>query len=215
MAIEFIKDWIVDIVYMSIFISFLEIVLPRGNMKRFIDMIIGFLIIIVVINPFIKFINKDIDIERNIFTNMNRFNIEYTENDSIEDLQQNQITSVYINKLKEDIKDQVEYNFDYKVIDLNVSIVEDMEDKDYGQIRKIELVLEDRKDENIKDENIKDENIIKVDNTKEVWVKWNNTNTSDREKLKNSEKIVNIISKQYNLPEDRISVYLNRKMVGE
>lgn len=105
MAIEFIKDWIVDIVYMSIFISFLEIVLPRGNMKRFIDMIIGFLIIIVVINPFIKFINKDIDIERNIFTNMNRFNIEYTENDSIEDLQQNQITSVYINKIKEDIKD--------------------------------------------------------------------------------------------------------------
>ncbi|SHH54274.1 stage III sporulation protein AF [Sporanaerobacter acetigenes] len=210
MAIEFIKDWIVDIVYMSIFISFLEIVLPRGNMKRFIDMIIGFLIIIVVINPFIKFINKDIDIERNIFTNMNRFNIEYTENDSIEDLQQNQITSVYINKLKEDIKDQVEYNFGYKVIDLNVLIVEDMEDKDYGQIRKIELILEDRKDENIKDENI-----IKVDNTKEVWVKWNNNNTSDREKLKNSEKIVNIISKQYNLPKDRISVYLNRKMVGE
>ncbi|WP_352404419.1 stage III sporulation protein AF [Sporanaerobacter acetigenes] len=210
MAIEFIKDWIVDIVYMSIFISFLEIVLPRGNMKRFIDMIIGFLIIIVVINPFIKFINKDIDIERNIFTNMNRFNIEYTENDSIEDLQQNQITSVYINKIKEDIKDQVEYNFGYKVIDLNVLIVEDMEDKDYGQIRKIELILEDRKDENIKDENI-----IKVDNTKEVWVKWNNNNTSDREKLKNSEKIVNIISKQYNLPKDRISVYLNRKMVGE
>lgn len=85
-----------------------------------------------------------------------------------------------------------------------------MEDKDYGQIRKIELILEDRKDENIKDENI-----IKVDNTKEVWVKWNNNNTSDREKLKNSEKIVNIISKQYNLPKDRISVYLNRKMVGE
>ena len=76
MTIEFIKNWVIDIVYMSIFISFLEIVLPKGNMKRFIDMIIGFLIIIVVINPFIKFINKDIDIERNIFTSINRFNNE-------------------------------------------------------------------------------------------------------------------------------------------
>lgn len=209
MTIEFIKNWVIDIVYMSIFISFLEIVLPKGNMKRFIDMIIGFLIIIVVINPFIKFINKDIDIERNIFTSINRFNNEYKESDSIEALQQDQITSVYINKLKEDIKDQIEYNSDYKVSVLNVLIVEDTEDEDYGQIKKIELVLE------YKEEDIKDKDIIKVDNTKEVCVKLNNNKTLNREELKDSEKIVNIISKQYNLPKDRISVYLNRKMVGE
>jgi len=194
---------------MSIFISFLEIVLPKGNMKRFIDMIIGFLIIIVVINPFIKFINKDIDIERNIFTSINRFNNEYKESDSIEALQQDQITSVYINKLKEDIKDQIEYNSDYKVSVLNVLIVEDTEDEDYGKIKKIELVLE------YKEEDIKDKDIIKVDNTKEVCVKLNNNKTLNREELKDSEKIVNIISKQYNLPTDRISVYLNRKMAGE
>ncbi|WP_416197911.1 MAG: Stage III sporulation protein AF [Sporanaerobacter sp.] len=209
MTIEFIKNWVIDIVYMSIFISFLEIVLPKGNMKRFIDMIIGFLIIIVVINPFIKFINKDIDIERNIFTSINRFNNEYKESDSIEALQQDQITSVYINKLKEDIKDQIEYNSDYKVSVLNVLIVEDTEDEDYGQIKKIELVLE------YKEEDIKDKDIIKVDNTKEVCVKLNNNKTLNREELKDSEKIVNIISKQYNLPTDRISVYLNRKMAGE
>jgi stage III sporulation protein AF len=208
-TIEFIKNWVIDIVYMSIFISFLEIVLPKGNMKRFIDMIIGFLIIIVVINPFIKFINKDIDIERNIFTSINRFNNEYKESDSIEALQQDQITSVYINKLKEDIKDQIEYNSDYKVSVLNVLIVEDTEDEDYGQIKKIELVLE------YKEEDIKDKDIIKVDNTKEVCVKLNNNKTLNREELKDSEKIVNIISKQYNLPTDRISVYLNRKMAGE
>ena len=92
---------------------------------------------------------------------------------------------------------------------LNVLIVEDTEDEDYGQIKKIELVLE------YKEEDIKDKDIIKVDNTKEVCVKLNNNKTLNREELKDSEKIVNIISKQYNLPTDRISVYLNRKMAGE
>ena len=47
---EFLNLWLKDIILVFIFLSIVEIMIPKGNMKKYINMIIGFLIIITIIN---------------------------------------------------------------------------------------------------------------------------------------------------------------------
>ena len=65
--VDFLKLWIRDIAFVFVIVSIIEIIIPNNNMKRYIDMVIGLLIIIVIITPFIKLLNKDFDIDKEIF----------------------------------------------------------------------------------------------------------------------------------------------------
>ena len=53
-AISFISTWLKDIVVLFILISIAELIMPKGNMKKYINMVIGLLIIFTIISPFAK-----------------------------------------------------------------------------------------------------------------------------------------------------------------
>ena len=106
--ISFLKDWAVNIVILFILISFLEIILPSGNMKRFLDMVIGILVIIAIMSPIIKLLNKnkDIDIDKSLLTSsVETMNISYKENDDLLAAQKEQVITAYKNKLKREIEE--------------------------------------------------------------------------------------------------------------
>lgn len=67
--IEFSKIWVKDIAMVLAIISIVEIILPNSNMKKYIDMIIGILVIVVIITPFTKLINKDVHLDTHINLN--------------------------------------------------------------------------------------------------------------------------------------------------
>ena len=90
--IEFLTIWLKDIVLVFIFISIVELVLPNGNMKKYINMIIGFLIIIVIMGPFVKLIHKDYSFARDLYKNqIESINFEYSENQELNKIQEEQI----------------------------------------------------------------------------------------------------------------------------
>ncbi|MBW4828817.1 MAG: stage III sporulation protein AF [Clostridiaceae bacterium] len=195
---------------MVIFISFLEIVLPNSNMKRFIDMIVGFLIIVVIITPFIKIISKDIDIEKNFLLNSNKLNAEFKNNYSEEKeevlaLQEKQIIESYEKGIERKIGNLIKEKTNYEVKNIDMEINRDLEDKSYGEIKGLNIVLREKVDEN--SENDKS---IKIENIEEVWIKKSKENKSD-EKFEESGKIKKMISKEYGLSEEKISTSLSRE----
>lgn len=195
---------------MVIFISFLEIVLPNSNMKRFIDMIVGFLIIVVIITPFIKIISKDIDIEKNFLLNSNKLNTEIKNNYSEEKeevlaLQEKQIIESYKKGIERKIGNLIKEKTNYEVKNIDMEINKDLEDKNYGEIKELNIVLREKVDKNSENEKS-----IKIENIEEVWIKKNKENKSN-EKFEESDKIKKIISKEYGLSEEKISASLSRE----
>ncbi|MCG4583163.1 stage III sporulation protein AF, partial [Anaerosalibacter bizertensis] len=173
---------------MVIFISFLEIVLPNSNMKRFIDMIVGFLIIVVIITPFIKIISKDIDIEKNFLLNSNKLNTEIKNNYSEEKeevlaLQEKQIIESYKKGIERKIGNLIKEKTNYEVKNIDMEINKDLEDKNYGEIKELNIVLREKIDKNSENEKS-----IKIENIEEVWIKKNKENKSN-EKFEESDKI--------------------------
>lgn len=207
--IDFIKEWIKSISIVFILVSIIEIIIPNNNFKRYINMVVGFLIIIAIITPFISIIDKSYDIEKEIFKNiMEGIKIQNPDNDEVIITQENHIKEMYINKLKEDITEEIKQVTEYEITNLNITIFED--EKNFGNIKNIELVLNDKEDENIEKDNS-----IKVINIEEISIDNSKKDDKDSELLMEKEKILELLNAKYNLQEDNIRVLIKTMKEGE
>ena len=209
MITSFLREWILQIVSMFVFVSLLEIVLPNGQMKKYIDMIIGLLIIIVIINPFINLIFKDIDIERNILT-FPQINDNAQVNNDILKLQQDQMKNAYTFKVQGDIMKIIEEKTNYKVLNAVVETIDELEDEDFGMVTKVYLDVDEKQD--LQSDDKQGVNIKNVEN---ISVNVNNSPKIDEDKYSDFSNIKKIISEKYGVADDNIYISLSRKMEGE
>jgi len=64
---DFLSDWIKDIVVIVILAGFLEMLLPESSMKRFVKVLMGLFIILAIISPLFKVFNQEFIAEPVIF----------------------------------------------------------------------------------------------------------------------------------------------------
>lgn len=206
--VEFLKNWVIDIAILFVIVSLVEIVVPNSNMKRYINVVIGMLIIIVIIAPFVSLIKHDYDIDKEIYRNIiNQFESNESKDSKLLSAQEMQIKEIYINKLKNDIKKLINEESDYEVVDVNVYISE--KNEDYGDIEGIELVLNNEIEKEKNSEDVV--NVIKIE---EIKV---DSKKQDTEKLKEfkDDEIEKLIFERYNISKDNIKIYLNTIKEGE
>lgn len=203
LLLNFLKSWSINIVIITIFVTFLEIILPNGTMKRYIRLIIGLLIIIVLINPFINLLSNNINIDKEVFAqiinNNNIRNIYTTE--KIKKEQRKQILELYRNKIEKEIKNIISETTNYIVEEVYVDIVEDEEGNDFGQIKNINLLIK-RDNHDCKD------NSIKVDKVQTINIDINksNTNTQNLNNANEYSAIKEIIYEYYSIPKENINI---------
>ncbi|SHD77165.1 conserved protein of unknown function [[Clostridium] ultunense Esp] len=178
-------------------------------MKRYIDMVIGLLIIIVLITPFIKLIQKDFQVDREVFFNtVDQIEYEYKENAELASLQEGQVKEIYVSKIKDEIEGLILETTEYIVDGINISIHED--GINYGEIRDVEIILKENRG---KDERMDD--YVTVVQIEEVNVGSSKEKTVKLQEFENSERIVDIIYKNYNISKENIRVFLNTLGEGE
>lgn len=207
--IDFLKIWVRDIALIFVIISIIEMVLPNSNVKRYIDMIIGFLIIIVIVTPFIKLTYKDFDIDREIFkNNMEEIKPMYKNNLNLSLQQEEQIKNTYLTKIEEEIKNLVNENTNYRVEKANITIYE--EEFKYGKIKNIELeIKEEGKERDQLDK------LITINNIEEITIGKGKETFNTMKELDEDKEIKDIISKNYNIPKENIKIFLNPIGEGE
>lgn len=96
-------------------ISFLEIILPKGKMKRFVNFIIGLLIIFAIISPFIKLDQLELHINRQTEELMN-----IRENEMLLNDQEVKVRDIFLERLENEITNLVKNNSSYEVISINI-----------------------------------------------------------------------------------------------
>lgn len=131
---NFITSWLKDILVVFILVSLLEVILPKGKMRRFVNFIIGLLIILVIISPFT-------DLEK-LQLNMDLYTEDFiAESDTHRVIaeQERKVIEVFTNRLNEEVRNLVESNSNYQVTDINITTRK--EERDEISIQSIYLTI--------------------------------------------------------------------------
>lgn len=190
---------------MFILLSIVELALPNNNMKRYVNVVIGLMIIIVIISPFIKLINSSFNVEQEIFKSIvEGVQFEYADNSDLQELHERQIKETYINMLKENVKATIDGILEYQVDDIKISIFED--EDNYGNIRDIEIVMAPKDGSDSYDEDT-----IKTIKIEEIKIDDSNKETEKATTFKDGDKIKDILYEKYNVPKDNIKILIYNK----
>ena len=219
--IEWISNWAGGIIVAVVIGTIIEMILPEGNSKKYIKMVIGVYILFTIVSPVItKFtgnsmqVSDVLDIDQYIEEAKNSVEVHNT---LVENNEQN-IREMYISGIEDDMKAKLEAK-GYLVKNIELGISND----DTYTINTIRLEIEKVKDEEVNneidDDNSKDnKNIEKVEKIEKVNIdsdnSLNNTESTNEEKDTNQTDLSNkevtdikeYLSSVYEVNEDNIAI---------
>lgn len=175
-TVEWVSGWIQGIIIAVIISTIIEMILPDGNNKKYIKVVIGIYILFSIVSPVIGKITGN-NIKVSDILDLNEY-IEVSKNtgsvqNKFESQNQNKIKEVYLNSIRNDIKEKIE-NKNYKVNNIIIEI----EDNEQYSLKKIDLQI-CKVDSNKSNENINSDvkiiNDVKID----IDAEKNNTNVNN------------------------------------
>lgn len=140
---EFLRSWIINIVTISIILILFEIIVPTGKIKKIINLVSGFILLIAVINPFLTLKNQDFKLTQQAVSDSVYIDKKEIEASSrvMEKKQMKQISEVYKRKLAERIKEETDKIEGVSAANVRVEINEDYESEKFGEINKVYIEL--------------------------------------------------------------------------
>lgn len=178
--LEFLRSWIINIVTISIILILFEIIIPTGKIKKIINLVSGFILLIAVINPFLTLKNQDFDLGANTLADSFYIDKKELETSSklLKDTQMKQISTVYKKKVTSRILEET--NKLEGVVESKVEVVinEDHTSESFGEISKVYVEITKGKKQ---DERMKIEPVISV---KKVDISASSANSKNVKSLK-------------------------------
>lgn len=194
---NWISGWIQGIIIEVIIGTIIEMLLPDGNCKKYVKVVIGVYILFSIVSPVITKVTGNEFRVSDIY-DINTY-IEVSTKSSqenIENSQQNQIKQVYITNLKNDMKQKIqEKGYSVKSLTLEIS-----NDEQYT-LKKIFAQVSKRKNEENNEVKGVNEINITISNTTENIEEDISISTKEQNDLKA------YLSGIYNLEEKNINIY--------
>lgn len=146
---ETIRIIVKSIVVIIIFAAFLEIILPRSDMKRYVNLIIGLFVIIAVLNPFLSALNRGISFD--VLSDVGQSGAADTQTliQNGKDLANAQRTGAvreYKDKLARQIAAMAGLCQKDRISGVDIDMVDDTGSPDFGTVKKVTLHLNKAKD---------------------------------------------------------------------
>ena len=199
--IEWIKSWSNGIIVAVIIAVIFELIIPNGNNKKYIKMVISLYVLFVILDPIISKFTSLNGIEINTKEYEKYFDSKNTLETSTTLDSEKLINNTAEKRVKENISNKLK-ELGYKVESISINI-----NNESGQINRI--VLSVRRNDNGTDDSEHLElnnSIVKIDNVNEV-------NISSKDNIKKSnlrksdiQKIKRLICKDYEVAEENIEL---------
>ncbi|HYE09684.1 MAG TPA: stage III sporulation protein AF [Patescibacteria group bacterium] len=210
---DFLRSWILDITVIIIFVMFLDMIMPNNSMKRYINVVVGLLIIIVVIKPFVL-VKDYAESFNNEFLEASSFveqGGDQGKSGEISKFQQQKAIEIFENNMKGQIVKLVKNSTksEYKAVSVDLELERNIESEDFGNIKSIAVMLSDDRNEVIQVDRIKigvDEGAVENKNVINKDKAEYNLNDS-----KISSEIKYGISKALGISESIVSVEVQQK----
>ena len=118
--VDEISNYAETIILLTIAITIIELLLPKGNNKKYVMLICSLVIMLAVINPIISILNENFDISQKIDEIKNEMNnMEYSSASNY-DLDYN-IYNTYLKNLSSNMENRLE-DMGYKVLETRINI---------------------------------------------------------------------------------------------
>lgn len=205
--VAFISEWVVTIISLIIFTTFIEILIPNSNYKRYIDVVMGFLLVVVILTPLTKFIGGQVDFEEGILRASNQLELSTAQN-RISNVQYDNdeaVIRLYKNEISKQLQDYIEKNTEYAVNNISIEIDDNSGSPKFGSIKNFDITLE-KKIENMKPVN-KTVKPIQIN----IPVRKNNNNTVEAGSIlvsNETDLIKENIGNLYNISKDNINIHI-------
>ena len=191
--IEFLSNWIEGIAIAVIIVSIIEMILPKGNVKKYIKVVLGIYVVFSIISPFVDnnvLYSFDFSDVLDEYSN-NITNTEVESSNNEQDMEK-----IYIDTLESEIIKTIEKQ-GYNVKSCNVDGVFDTTREDAG-IKKIEIVLQSKKVSNEQEDEKNSENGINpeyansnIEEVNKVEINVNIENSNSNDELSTGKEITN------------------------
>lgn len=137
--IEFLKSWVMNIITLVMVIVLLEILVPSGKIKKFVDLVSGFILIIAIINPVLSAISKGVNFEEIQISSSNFLDKKAIETNSkiLKDKQMKQIAQSYRSKLIQQIEESTAQIKGIGEVKADLIINEDYASESFGEIKRV------------------------------------------------------------------------------
>lgn len=201
--IEFFNSWIQGIIVAVIIATIIEMLLPNGNNKKYIRVVIGIYIVFTIISPVIQnFFQKEWKVSLEDF--WEELEGESTKTSTaLEDSNQKNIQEIYKKNLEKDMQAKIEKQ-GYIVQNIDIQLSKNEEEY---EIMQVEITA--RKDK-IRLTNSKQENKIYINKVEkiEISVEEDETQQEDLRELNTPEKnaIKQILTSNYEILEENIII---------
>lgn len=131
---DWVLDWAREIILIVMAISFLELVLPSGGMKKYLKFIFSLVILSVILFPLNKGVEPALDAFEPIATNQS--SIKEPSVAALQRAQTLQLAEVIQEKARTEINNIARNEFpDISITSIEIYLNEEIRDPDYGQVR--------------------------------------------------------------------------------
>ena len=173
--IESLKSWIITILIGAFIVSIVDMLLPKSKIKPYINLVVNFIFVFIVITPIISLFSGDFSLEDKILKMTSDYNKEYIEssNKLASESGTNSLANNYEEGLKQVLKLKLdEYGYELEDIEFEGSDISNIKLKEKNNSNKLE-------NEDIQSsENEKTKPVFKNDE------KQQNESSLDQQKLK-------------------------------
>lgn len=188
--IKFLSNWIGQIAIAVIIVSIFEMILPKGNLKKYIKVVLGIYIIYCLISPFVNknklFDLDNMNIEKYTTSNITQSNLNQESIDK-------RLETLYIDELEKSINIKLNEN-GYEIYKCKIDANLNSNNENPG-IHKIDLIIKERKKNQIQIDEVEIENA--------EMLQENDDNKYDKG---NAEKIKQIISDYLEIGKEIINI---------
>ncbi len=212
---EFLNNWLQGIVVAVVIASIIQMILPNGNNKKYIKVVLGIYVVFQIITPVVnKFFNSNFEISSLIDIDSYTKKMETYEvssqNTNIDKTNEDSIKQIYVANLEKDIKAKLE-DKEYLIKDVEVQV----EDNEKYDIKCMKIYLK----EVVNSTKEESENNIHINEVEKIEIKvgQNNFNASENEtksqtnesSISNEEKnkIKKYLTSVYEINEKQITIY--------
>ena len=209
--VNFFSNWAQNIIVSVIIVTIIEMMLPKNNNKKYVQMVIGIFITFTIISPIIsKFSNID-EFKNNLLNYEQYLDSQETYSSIRINLEKNnnsELQKVYISTLENDLRMRLK-NKGYQVNDMKLDV--DLSQSNFGIIKSLNLKL--TRLENINSNNTNSNQKVNTVEVEKIQVS-NSSNDSkeneqtDENKLTKEEisEIKNYLSMQYEINTKNINI---------
>lgn len=135
--------WISTIIVSVIFVDFIEILMPSNSMKRYIRMILGLLVMVVILQPILGMLKKDFSLQSSSFKFENQLEgiSAKKQEEAFSSSQEDAVVAQYKQNLESRMAGQIKSMAGGKEVKVKADVVEDTKSENFGQIKSITVYL--------------------------------------------------------------------------